>query len=146
MTEPTTAEPAAEPEGTEPAEQAEPEGRGGNAEAARYRTQLRAAEAERDTLAARVDALHRSAVERLVADRLAAPADLFDVGQADLADLLDDDGNLDAAAVDQHVADLLATRPGLARDAGPRRLDLGQGVRGSTPGGASWSDLLRAGR
>ena len=56
-----------------------------NAEAARYRTQLRAAEAERDTLAERLTSYQRRAAEAAIADILDEPGDLFDIGGVDLA-------------------------------------------------------------
>jgi len=154
---PATAATPAEPTPDAPADQATPpdqpaapEGAPDEAhpsrEAAGYRVKLRAAEAERDTLAGRVQSLQRAEAERLAADTLAAPADLWAVGAVDLAGLLTDAGDLDPEAVKAAAAALLAARPGLARPV-PRRLpNLGQGVRESTPAGSDWSDLLRGGK
>lgn len=88
--------PAAKPEGPEGASN----GKAG-AEAARYRTQLRAAEAQVADLSAKVEALQRAQVEALAAD-LAKPAALWASG-TELADLLDDDGNVDPAKVSEAV-------------------------------------------
>lgn len=66
-------------------------------EAARYRTRLREAEAQRDALAARIDALQRAEVERQAA-HLDKPSAIWATG-LDLDTLRDDDGNLDAEAV-----------------------------------------------
>lgn len=86
-----------------------------NREAAKYRRKLRdleitvAAErelmvAERDALtvergllAARLDHMQRGEVERLAADTLADPSDLW--RETDLEDLLDQDGNIDTGKV-----------------------------------------------
>lgn len=69
---------------------------------ARYRTQLREAEAERDTLTARVEALQRAEVERLASDLIEKPAALWTAG-VDLADLTDDDGAIDPDKVTDAV-------------------------------------------
>lgn len=62
-------------------------------EAARYRTQLRGVEAERDALAARVEELTRRAVERELPAHVTAAA-LWST--TDLADLVvEDDGTID---------------------------------------------------
>ncbi|WP_367582171.1 hypothetical protein [Tsukamurella tyrosinosolvens] len=61
---------------------------------ARYRTQLRETEAERDKLAGRIEALQRTEAERLAADIIAKPESLW-AADVTLADLLDDDGQID---------------------------------------------------
>lgn len=80
---------------------------------ARYRRQLRAAEAERDQLAERLDAMRRAEVERIAADVLAKPAGLWAAGTG-LGDLLDADGNVDAAAV-RAAAETAQAELGLGR-------------------------------
>jgi len=83
---------------------------------ARYRTQLRETEAERDALAAKVEALQRAEVERLAAKVIQKPAALWAAGTV-LADLLNDDGTVDprkvtdAATTAQKALGLAATRP-----------------------------------
>lgn len=76
-------------------------------EARKYRRRAQTAEAERDTLKARLETLQRGEVERLVADRLADPADVWRDG-ATLDALLDDDGNIDPKRVDDLTKTLLA--------------------------------------
>src|SRR4051812_35654565 len=76
-----------------------------NREAARWRTQLRESQAaaaaqlqeSQATAAAqqtRIDGLLRGEVDRLVSSVLAEPADLFEIGQVELAELLDASGNV----------------------------------------------------
>ncbi|MDS1115607.1 hypothetical protein RD149_17795 [Gordonia westfalica] len=79
--------PAREPDNTEtPEPQSKRE--------ARYRLQLRETEAERDTLAGRIETMQRAEVERLAADVIAKPDALW-ASDTTLADLLDDDGLVD---------------------------------------------------
>jgi hypothetical protein len=66
---------------------------------ARYRTQLRAAEAERDQLRQRLDARDRADVERMIASKLIDPSDLWAAGVT-LADLVDDSGEISPQLVD----------------------------------------------
>lgn len=65
-----------------------------NKEAAKYRRKLREAEKQRDELAARVEALQRAQAEGLLAASGVKPQAVFAV--AELADLLGDDGTIDA--------------------------------------------------
>lgn len=76
--------------------------KGGNSEAAKYRTQLRAAEAERDTVSGRLETAHRTMVEGIASKSLAKPEALWKAG-VQLADLLDDDGNVDPEKVNAAV-------------------------------------------
>jgi len=113
-------------------------------EAARYRRQLRETETARDDLSARLTAFQRRDVERVAADRLAVPADLFDLGGTQLADLLDEDGYPDAVKVGAAVDALLKTRPGLQPSKGWPKGAASGGERGSTPGTSSgWAGVLR---
>lgn len=118
-------------------------------EAARYRVRARDAEAQRDALSAQVLALQRREAERLAGERLSVAGDLWDVAQAQLADLLGEDGTVDPDRVTAAVDALVRSRPGLDRNAVRQvRPDLSQGARGgrepSEPGQA-WADAL-AGR
>lgn len=88
---------------------------GPNREAAKYRTRLREAEAERDTLREAVTALQRAEVERIAADRLSNPAGLWAAG-VDMATLLTDQGTIDPAKV-QQAATEAAEALGLASPA-----------------------------
>lgn len=89
---------------------------GGNKEAAKYRTRLREAEAERDRLAQRLEALQRSTVETIAGKHLEKPNALWAAG-TELANLLDKDGNIDAEKVEAAALtareDLGLTRAGL---------------------------------
>lgn len=140
----------ATPEETEPSENALPQNP--NAEAAKYRTQLREAERQRDALAVRIEAFQRAEVLRLAAD-LAQPEDLFTVGDVTLTDMLDDEGGIDAEKVSAAVADLLESRPGLHRQArhpaAQRYPNFGQSggpYRNGSGNSLTWSQALKAGR
>ncbi|MCV7150681.1 hypothetical protein [Mycolicibacterium pyrenivorans] len=109
----------------------------------RYRLQLREAEGQRDALQARVDAMNRREVERLAADGMSHPADLFSLSGNDLADYLTEDGDVDAEKVAADVAAILAERPGL-RKMTPG-YDPSQGLGGRPPKGSpSFGDLLKS--
>jgi hypothetical protein len=71
---------------------------GSGREAAKYRRRLRAAETERDRLSEQVVSLQRAEVERLATADDLRPAALWASG-VELADLLTDDGTVDAAKV-----------------------------------------------
>lgn len=112
----------------------------GNREAAKYRTRLREAEAERDavrgeleTAAATVERLQRALVERDAAEHLRDPADLWRYAEdASVADLLTEDGTPDPEKVSAVVSDILAERRHLARPRTPRP-DMTQGGTGTPP-------------
>ena len=73
-------------------------------EAAKYRVRLRETEAERDTLTAKVEQLQRGMIESLAANegRLSSPEIIWASG-TEIADLLDDDGNIDTGKVNDAV-------------------------------------------
>lgn len=85
-----------------------------NHEAAKYRRQLRDTQAQLEALQHRIDQNNRQHIERIAAQHLAVPADLFDIGKTELADLLDDDGEPDPAKVEAAAQTLLEQRPALA--------------------------------
>src|SRR5699024_3893613 len=70
-----------------------------NAEAAKYRTQLREAEAERDTLRQQITAMRTAEIERLAGQHIAKPDALWRTGTT-IDELLTEDGTIDAAAVE----------------------------------------------
>ncbi len=113
-------------------------------EAARYRRSLRDTEAERDGLRDRLATLQRAEVERIASgdDGLAVPGDFWLAG-ANLADLLDDGGNVDASKVRQTVAELLDDRPHWRR-AAPVGFD--GGARQPAPAGVTMQQLLQGKR
>lgn len=84
---------------------------------ARYRVQLREAEAERDQLRANVEALQRAEVERIAGTQIQKPGALWSA-EVQLADMLDDAGTVDPAKVKSAVSSaretlgLATTKPG----------------------------------
>lgn len=112
------------------------EAHAGNAEAAKWRTRLREAEAERDTLAQRLQRLQRAEVTRLAT----GPGKLHDGSDlaTDLADLVDDEGDVDPAKVSAAVAALVEQKPHLGA---PAYGDVGQGEHEATTG-ATWADVI----
>lgn len=111
---------------------------------ARYRVQLREAEAERDQLAATVEALQRSEVERIAGKTIKQPAALWAAGVA-LADLLGDDGRVDTAKVESAAADARANL-GLDRAwSAPVVPTEGTSIHQST-GGNTWEEAFKGGR
>ncbi len=111
-------------------------------EAAKYRRQLRDAEATRDTLAARVQKYQTAEAERVAAGpgRLLDPTDLWRV--TELADVVGDDGELDPAKVNAVVDKLLEDKPHYAEPQTSLDLDLGpRGAVQSKPA-VSWRDVI----
>lgn len=147
MSEPTveTVEPVVTPE-VEPALEAP------NKEAAKYRTQLRAAEAQRDAFAAVVGTYQRREVETLAETAgLTAGADLFNPGTEteQLAAMLAEDGTVDPDKVAEAVTTLTANRPHLMRAAIPKapstdgQGNVGTPINSGTPE-VSWSNAFKA--
>lgn len=121
--------------------------RGGNREA-RYRKQLRAAEAERDALGERLNSLQRGQAETFAREHLADGADLWRDG-LDLTALLDGDGNLDVAKVADAARAARKAHPHWAAPTAPKRnpASVGAGLRSGATGtldrsGVSWAGLL----
>lgn len=128
-------------------------------EAARYRTQLRDVEAERDGAFARVSRYQQSEIDHQLAvpikgatgDKLwllEHPEDLFTFGGVEMPGLLDDDGDVDPEAVQKAIAALLESRPGLFKEhiENPSRDVVREAIERSTgaiKGGAGgWAGLL----
>lgn len=114
----------------------------GNREA-KYRVERNEARAERDALAARVEALQLREVHRLAGETLANPEDLLTLSGKALADFLaPETGELDSELVAEAAAEVLASRPGLRPNA--RAIDHSQGTGNRLPGRAapSWGDLF----
>jgi hypothetical protein len=115
--EPQESTPPADP-GASPDDSSEPDGeaRGGNAEAARRRAQLRQVEAERDEIAARLEVAHRQVVASMLQTDTNLPwlhnaADLFDIGGVAVADLLGEDGQINAERLTEALTTLNTERP-----------------------------------
>ena len=126
VTEPTT-------EPTEPADEtpdAPDQGERPSREAARYRTQLRDTEAERDALRASLSSLRTAAAESALAGVLHKPASLWLTG-ANAEDYYDQDGRLDVGRLlgDAQRAQL---EHGLARSVRFKG-SADQGASGTTP-------------
>ncbi|VBA57608.1 hypothetical protein LAUMK191_04099 [Mycobacterium attenuatum] len=102
----------------------------GNREA-RYRVERNEAREALAAAQARIEAIQTREVERLAGKHLAQPADLFALSGKTLADLLDDNGDVDAERVAEVAAAVLAARPGLRPNA--RLVDLTQGLGGNPP-------------
>lgn len=111
-----------------------------NREAAKYRRQLREAEAERDQLRETVTGYRRAEVEKHAeAAGMVRGADLFDLG-ADLGELLAEDGTVDPEKVTAAATAVLADRPHWRRP--PTDFDLG--ARPLSPaGGPTWAEVIR---
>ncbi len=115
-----------------------------NAEAAKYRRQLREAETARDALQARLDTLLTGEARRLAGETLADPDDLFGVGGVKLNDLLDEAGNIDPGRIATATADLIGSRPRLARTwQPPLTPDPSQGARQDPPATPTFTDAFR---
>ncbi len=112
------------------------ESEGNDREAARYRRRLRETETERDALTARVEKYQRGEAERIAAESLAAPADLWLF--TDVAAVLNDDGDVDAVKVREIGRTVASDRPGLARSG----VSFDGGTRTSVPSGQGWAELL----
>ncbi|BCO36851.1 hypothetical protein BMW24_018295 [Mycobacterium heckeshornense] len=141
---PGTEPESAENPGTEPGENensADDNGQApANREAAKYRTRLRAVEAERDTLAARLAAYQRRECEQVVADILDQPADLFEIGGVQPGDFYTEDGNLDRERLVLCATALADRRPRLAKPR-PARRNWGQ-YSTVASSGITWSDII----
>jgi hypothetical protein len=111
-------------------------------EAAGYRTKLRTSETTVADLQARIAQLQLAEVHRLAGD-LAQPSDALAVSGKSLADLLDTEGNLDAELVSDIVAEVLSSRPGLAKHPKSPAVDPTQGSGGSIGHKVGWGDLLK---
>lgn len=138
------------PAGLDPgADPAQDGAEGASRREARYRTQLREVEAERDELREQVEtarkateAAQRALVDRLAADsRVKAEALWASLGDAGLSSLLDDDGNISAERVTE-ACESAASSFGLSRTPRP---DLSQGASGAAPpAGDAMADALRS--
>lgn len=127
---------------TEVADEAEPpttDGAKAGKEAAKYRRRLRETEGERDALAEQVDTLRRTLAEEVIVStgRLSSAEALWAAGTR-VADLLDDDGNLDRNKIEQ-AADAVAERFGMSRRPKPSPA---QRETDHAPAGLSGSDAM----
>lgn len=121
----------------------EPQGDGGKAsrEAARYRTERNEARTALEAATERIAALQRADAERLAGGLLAEPGDLWALGGTELADVLDDDGNVSADAVTALAETITKSRPGLRKPS--RAIDPSQGRSADVATNVSWSSAFR---
>ena len=126
----------------------EPSKESANAEAAKYRTKLREAETERDSLRGTLDTYRRRDVERTAeAAGMAKGSDLFVAG-AELGDLLGEDGTVDPEKVQAAAATVLAERPhwAVAPPPKPKPDETQRQNPGNQEQEASWQKVLRGPR
>ncbi len=117
-------------------------GKGGNAEAAKYRRQLRDTEADRDGLRERLTGYERREAERVAANTLADGADLWAAGTT-LDDLRSDDGTLDEAKIAAAAQSITADRPHWAKPRTPRPDRRHGGTQAPEKAArTSWADAL----
>jgi hypothetical protein len=121
--------------------QEDTQGGRGNREAARYRTQLRAAQADLETVRGQVSALQAAAVTREL-DALEVPAEVFALAHPDPAEFLADDGTV--------TRDALVEAVGVVRERyNLRAPTVAPYAPALAPGGsrvsstASWTDQLQ---
>src|SRR5699024_10999869 len=114
-----------------------------NAEAAKYRVQLREAEAERYTLRQQITAMRTAEIERLAGQHIAKPDALWRTGTT-IEDLLTEDGTIDAAAVEA-AAQTAISDHGLAAAIPAFQTNPGQGQNGgdTKPEPYTWSSALK---
>ncbi|WP_326544658.1 hypothetical protein QGN31_23345 [Mycobacterium sp. 2-64] len=111
-------------------------------EAAKYRTQRNEF---RDALAeaqARIDSLLSREVERIASKNLSNPADIFTLSGKTVADVLDDNGDVNPELVEQLATEILGSRPGLRPNA--RAVDHTQGLGSRGVPQPSFSGLFRS--
>lgn len=109
-------DPTAEPDAAPPADHQRPAPRSldwWKAQAREHQATADALTTERDALKARVETLQKQHVESLVADKLHDPGDLWRYG-TELPIVLDDNGDVDPAKVEEARAALAKDRPQLA--------------------------------
>lgn len=100
--------PGVEPTGDAP--EGEQDGGKGNREAAKYRTQLREAQARLEETGGRLAAMQRAEVVRVAGEGLADGTDLFLHRGDDLGPYLSEDGTVDAEKVKTAVRELVQER------------------------------------
>lgn len=124
---------------TEPAAEASKPGQ----EAARYRRQLRSAEADRDALKARLETFQTREVERLATGPgvLALGSDLW--RSTALPDLLDPEGNVDPEKVTAAVAGLIEAHHHYEWRPVFGSADAGVRGAGNQPSTTTWDSVLR---
>ncbi|OLT46937.1 hypothetical protein BJF85_00225 [Saccharomonospora sp. CUA-673] len=115
-----------------------------NREAAKYRKQLREVEAERDRLAGKLEQMHRAEIRRAAEGARMHDPDDFTVD--DVAELLNDDGDVDGDKVAQRLDALRESKQHLFQPP-PSPKDFGGGERGADitggDGNTTWDKALK---
>jgi hypothetical protein len=114
-----------------------------NSEAARYRVKLREKEAQVEALTERITGYQRRECEQVVSDLLDEPGDIWDIGQANVSEFYNDDGELDEGQLRAAAGALCEIRPKLAKPRGPSHHDFGQFKPPPPMRGSGWSDVLQ---
>lgn len=150
MTDPTPgAEPTEEPTATTQTPQTEPidppeDGSELAREARSWRKKYQTSKSEAETLTASVTALQRQLVEHQIAGRVVDPADWW--SQANVADLLAEDGSVDGEKVDAKIAEILTAKPHWAPKLNPAAAPAsdvsGNSKIDTSQSTTSWSQLL----
>lgn len=109
----------------------------------RYRLERNSAREELAAAQERIQGLQRAEVERLAADALAQPADLFSLSGNGVSDYLNPDGFVDAERVAADVAAVLAERPGLRKNQPAFDPTQGTGGAPTKVEKPSWDSLFR---
>jgi hypothetical protein len=90
-----------------------------------------------------LESLQTAEIHRLAGEELSQPADLLTLGGVSLADLLDEVGNVDTAAVADAITRLVESRPGLSRNPKVLATDATQGMGGGNgKPKADWKTFL----
>lgn len=111
-----------------------PEGNQGLVEVRdRYRGERDSAREALTAAEARIVKLQRAEIERLAEGALSHPADVFTLSGNDVADYLNDGGEVDPEKVAADVAAILAERPGMGKI--PPAIDPSQGHGSPLPKG-----------
>jgi hypothetical protein len=109
-------------------------------EAARYRVERNQAREQLDRQQNVIAGLQRGQIETMVAQHLFDPADIWRADGVELDALLDEDGAVDPAKVDEAVSNAVKAKPHWAKPSP----DFGAGVRGqSTTGPPSFGEALK---
>lgn len=146
-TEPAADQPAEDIDADPDTDTSAESGADGHGEAAKYRRRLRDTEAQLQAATSRLGVLQRGEIERLAAADLVRPADLWLTG-TEVASLLDEAGNVDAAKVTEAAQAAVADRPHWrapaphAMSGKPKERLRGGGDPTEDHRGPSWSDMV----
>ena len=115
----------------------------GNREAAKYRVRAREAETALEAAQKRIEQLQRLDIERVAAESLSAPVDFW-LSNNQVADYLDDSGNVDVARVRADTKLLVTERPGLRKPSPATDPTQGSGYGTPGKGQPTFGDLFKS--